>query len=235
MNVLIAEDEVQYANTLKQYLERFCTENNLTCNIEIYNNGADLVEHYVPKWDIVFLDIDMPGMNGISVAKSIRETDTTVGIMFVTNLAQYAIKGYEVQALDYILKPVSYYAISMKLKRIIGMLTNNNSKSILLNKDGDVYKMNINDIYYVEVVNHSIIYHTTDGLIKYTGNNSLTKISKELENYGFVRCHNSYLINLRHVNGLIEDNVQVAGERIPVSRNKKKDLMEALLAMVKKG
>lgn len=234
MNVLIAEDEAQYAANLKSYLEQFCDENHLECNIEIYSNGSELVEHYVPKWDIVFLDIDMPGMDGISVAKSIRETDSTVGIMFVTNLAQYAIKGYEVQALDYILKPVSYYALSMKLKRVIGMLTNN-SKSILLNKDGAVYKININNIFYIEVVNHSIIYHTSDGQLQYTGNNSLTKISKELEDYGFVRCHNSYLINLRHVKGLIEDSVQVSGELIPVSRNRKKDLMDALLAMVKKG
>lgn len=136
MRVLIAEDEPDFARQMEQHLRRFAEENQLPLTMQTYGNGAELVEQYRPDWDILLLDVDMPGLDGISAARCIRGTDAEVIIIFVTNLAQYAICGYEVNALDYVLKPVNYYALSMKLKKALRYCRKSESKYLLLNRGG---------------------------------------------------------------------------------------------------
>lgn len=117
MKIAIAEDDPRFAKQLEAYIEQFATENQFQVEILRFPDGASLVEAYDCTFDLLLLDVDMPGLDGISAARQIRERDTDVLLMFITNLAQYAIKGYEVDALDYVLKPVNYAALSMKLKR----------------------------------------------------------------------------------------------------------------------
>ena len=235
MNILIAEDEPHFAAQLQSYLQRFASENGLEIKMTIFTNGGELVDQYHPQWDLLLLDVNMPGMDGISVAQCIRETDPSVAIMFITNLAQYAIRGYEVQAMDYILKPVNYYALSMKLKRVLGHLRRESGRTLLLPLDGDLMRVPLARIRYVEVYDHSLRFHTTDGIVQTTGSRSLPKLEQELQGMDFARCHSSYLINLRYVDGMRDNAVQVAGEIIPVSRNRRRAFLQTLMDHVKGG
>ena len=233
MNVLIAEDEAIFSSLLDTYLHRFAEEKNIQINISLYTNGADLAEHYHPEWDLVLLDVDMPGMDGFSVARSIRETDPDVAIMFITNLAQYAIRGYEVHALDYILKPVSYPALSMKLTRELGNIIRRTERNIMIYQNGSMVRLPLSRLFYVEVYNHSLRYHTPDGMMETTGSKSLTELETELGKEGFCRCHNSYLVNLKHVDAVGDGKVKVGNQLLPVSRSRRNSFMNALMNQMK--
>lgn len=235
MNVLIAEDESHFAEQLCSFLQRFAAENGLEIKTTVFHNGTDLVEQYHPKWDLLLLDVNMPGLDGISAAQCIREVDPSVAIMFITSLAQYAIRGYEVRALDYILKPVNYYALSMKLKRVLGQLLQESGRTLMLPVDGELVRVPLARLCYVEVYDHSLRFHTTDGVVQTTGSRSLGQMEQELQGADFVRCHSGYLINLRYVDGVKENFVQVAETMIPISRNRRKAFLQALMEHVKGG
>lgn len=231
----IVEDDEKMANELIQYLKRFEKENGLSLEIWHFPDGAKLVGEYHPVWDLLLLDIDMPVMDGITTAKCIRKQDMGVIIMFITNLAQYAIKGYEVNAIDYVLKPVNYYALVMKLKKVVRMLEAGNDKSLLLKRGSDVVRVLLSHVFYLEILNHSLYYRTMEGDIVLTGSHTLAKMEEELKPHGFVRCHNGFLVNLRYVDEIRGGSLMLAGRAIPISRNRRRAVMDALFAYAKEN
>lgn len=109
IRIAIVEDETVYKEQLIEYLKEFEQERSETLKIDTFSDGDEIVENYQAQFDIILMDIQMNFMDGMSAAEEIRKIDSEVVIIFITNLAQYAIKGYEVDALDYILKPISYF------------------------------------------------------------------------------------------------------------------------------
>ena len=235
MRIAIAEDDAGCSHQLQENLLRFGRENQLEIRLTVFSDGAELVGHYSPDWDLLLLDVDMPNLDGISAARCIRERDPEVLIMFITNLAQYAICGYEVDALDYVLKPVSYYALAMKLKKAMRQYRRADSKFLMLSQNGDAVRVSLSRLYYIEVFNHRLCYHTADGDLVVTGARSLTGVEQELAPEGFARCHNCYLVNLRYVESIQGGIVRVAGTELAVSRNRRKAFLEALLVYTKGG
>lgn len=106
--IAVVEDDAEYIERITRYIERFAQENHLDIQTAAFRDGMEIVMNYHHGWDIIFLDIEMPNLDGFSAAKEIRARDSTVLLIFITNIARYAIHGYEVEALDFILKPVSY-------------------------------------------------------------------------------------------------------------------------------
>lgn len=231
MRIAIAEDEPTFTKRLREYLDRFAGEHDISFDVDTFANGADLVNAYshAQRWDLILLDVDMPNLDGLSTARCIRERDPDVLIMFITNLAQYAIKGYEVDALDYVLKPVSYYALAMKLDKAIRLARLNNDRSLLLTMDRDVVRVPLSRLYYIEVYDHKLVYHTADGEIRNTGAKSLSAVEEELSSDGFARCHSAYLVNLRYVDSIQGSSVLVMGQELPIARNRRKGFLQALL------
>lgn len=233
MNILIAEDEPQFSTLLSDYLQRFARENELSVYIEVFQNGAEMMDKYRPKWDLLLLDVDMPGMDGFTVAEGIRKVDPDVAIIFITNLAQYAIRGYKVHALDYILKPVSYPALSMKLKREMNRIIRREDRTIMIYQNREVVRIPVSKLCYVEIYGHSMRYHTTNEVLENTGAKTLSSLEKELKNDGFFRCHSGFLINMKYVDAVGENAVKVMGQTIPVSRSRKKGLIAVLMNRVR--
>ena len=137
LNIAIVEDEENYRNILYEYLKRYEQENNEEVQISVFADGDEIVENYSAKYDIILMDIEMQFMNGMDAAKKIRESDREVIIIFITNMVQYAIQGYEVDALDYVLKPISYFAFSQKILRAVGRMKKRVERYIhIISKNG---------------------------------------------------------------------------------------------------
>ena len=226
----IAEDDPAFRAQLNGFLQQYAGDKQLEISVSAFEDGQALVSSFHPTYDVVFLDIEMPLLDGMSAAEKIREKDNQVLLVFVTNVAHYAVKGYAVQALDYILKPLNYMSFSAKMDRIVKTLQLRQEKSILLNSGSSMRRIPVSQILYVEVLRHQVVYHLADELITVRG--SLKEAENLLEGCSFGKCNSCFLVNLRHVRGVREDAVIVGQEELQMSRAKKKDFMQAVAAYI---
>lgn len=226
MNIAIVEDEQIYIDEMVAYLGRFQKEIGESIDVTIYRDGLDFVTKYKGDQDIIFLDIQMPLMDGMTTAEKIRQVDEQVIIMFVTNMSSYAIRGYEVDALDYILKPVNYFAFSKKLKRAMSRVVRAPEKFVTLTLKEGIKKLEVRHITYIESQGHQLNFYTKDK--DYITRGTLKAFEEELEDSQFFRINKGVLVNISAVSG-IKDNCCVVGEvLLPISRQRKKKFMEDL-------
>ena len=197
MRIAIVEDEAQQREQLHTYIQQYAGETGQSFEVVLFSNGADLLKDYTPQYDIILLDIEMPGLNGMEAAGRLRSMDGDVVLMFVTNMAQYAINGYAVGALDFALKPVNYYTFPVRLARAIRRARQRKNGQILLTLPDCVRRLDTQQIHYVEVQNRMLHYHTELGEFVLRG--TMQSAEKELSRYHFVRCNHWYLVNLSHV------------------------------------
>ena len=227
IRIAIVEDDVTYSNQLEGYLHKYETEYGEAFEIATYTDGNLIVQDYHSQFDIILMDIEMQYMDGMSAAESIRKTDKEVVIIFITYTPQYAIRGYAVEALDYIVKPVSYFAFSQRLARAIIRMKKREHKSVIVPVKGGMVRLPANSIDYIESQGHDIIYRTKEG--DYTASGTLRDAEEALKSLHFFRGSKWYLINLAQVAGLEEGYARFkSGRSIPLSRSRKKEFMEAL-------
>lgn len=220
------EDDIEYVEILKNYLIQFEKEYGEKIIFRHFEDGADIAENYKGEYDIILMDIEMTFLDGMSAAQEIRKSDDEVVIIFITNMPQYVMEGYKVNALDYVLKPISYYALSQRLTRAIGRMRRRKKKYVLVPMRGGTKKIDASHIYYVEVRNHMLTFYTKEGMIQ--GQGSIRELEEGLMEEGFYRCNKCYLINLEYVDSIHNNDVVINGEIVQVSRSKKKDLMNQL-------
>lgn len=223
MRVAIIDDERRIRDELSGYVEQYARENNILLETVTFPSGDALLASGYADIDILIFDIDMPGTNGMDAARQIRSQNDTVVIMFITNVAQYAINGYEVDAVDYVIKPIGYYDFAMKFRKAVRSAGRNRSSSLVIDSlDGPV-SLNVQDILYVEVMAHYLIYHTAT--VDYRVRASMKDHEDLLRSYHFARCHKSYLINLSKVTGVHSADVLVGDLSIPIGRAFKESLL----------
>lgn len=226
LKIAVAEDNQDDLKKLLGYLSQYQEEQQIEMAVDSFPDGVSILENYHSKWDIIFLDIEMPNIDGFHVAKEIRAMDTSVILIFITNMARYAIRGYEVEALDFVLKPISYEQFYMKMQKASTIAKLREQNYIFLSaKDGDV-RIGINEIIYVEVINHHLHIITLDG--KFIVYSSLKSFEDQLPTKMFARCGQSYLINLHHVRKVGQAFVLVDQHTIPISRSKRKNFVQAV-------
>lgn len=226
IRVAIVEDEADCAEQLRGYLRQYEQEQGETLQITVFSDGDQIVHKYKSDFDIILMDVEMKFMDGMSAAEEIRKIDTEVVIIFITNMAQYAIRGYAVDALDYVLKPVSYFAFSERLKRAVERMHRRESKCIMVNIKGGTVRLNVANIFYVDSQGHTLILHTILGNYETTG--TMREMEEKLRDLNFCRGNKGYLINLQHVDGVQDGCALVRGEKLLLSRSKRKEFMEAL-------
>ena len=213
-------------SVLKEYLERYKEESGEQIEVTVYHDGDEIAAFYRAQFDIILMDIEMKFIDGMTAAEEIRKVDSSVSILFITNAPQYAIRGYEVGALDYILKPVSYFTFSQKLGRAVSKLKKRSRKWITIPVKGGVMRMELSDVYYVESEGHNLIYHTKEGSAVSSG--TMKSVETAMEGMDFSRINKCYLVNLEHVDGVQDKYAIVHGDRLLISRPRIKQFMQEL-------
>lgn len=236
VRVAIIDDEQNERNTLQSYLDRFASEGGNAIEADQYSCADELLRDYRLIYDILIFDIDMPGINGMDAARLVRERDKSVVILFVTNMAQYAINGYEVEAVDYIIKPIGYYDFAMKFRRAVGRAAQGRERELLLEMAEGSRRVLVSDITYVEIQGHYLIYHLKSGTgqkgeLRVRGN--IKDEGRQLRSYNFCQAHKSYLVNLEYVEEIRTGEVIVGGTTLPVGRSFKNQLGQEYLRFVR--
>lgn len=226
ITLAIVEDEAFYVTKLQEYLRRYEQEQGCRFDVRIFSDGEEILDRYPGDLDIILMDIQMRFVDGMTAAEKIREIDQEVILMFITNMEQYAVRGYAVDALDYMVKPVEYYSFSRKLDRAISRARRREQHYVTIRTPGGFRKVETSDLFYVESQGHDLHFHTRDGEMTMRG--VMRETEENLKAFGFYRCNKGYLVNLARIEGVHDGCVILGGDMIPISRGKKKEFMEAL-------
>ena len=212
LHIAVVDDEQEQRSLLEELLHRFERENGQSFGISQFGDAGEFLRQDPGVFDIVLLDIQMPGLDGMSVARQLREKNRHLVLIFITNMAQFAIEGYAVDAMDFILKPVSYYRLAASLTKARSRLLTEQGVPLLLHTKDGTYRLDSARVHYIEMLNHHTIFHTIDGIFDTTG--SLKKLEEQLTGQSFARCNNGYLVNLRYVRGVEGSDVVVGDDRL---------------------
>ncbi len=229
----IIDDTESCIRDIEQHLERYCAEHGLKKSVMSYASSLSFLDDYQCDLDVLFIDVQMPYMDGMELAEKIRKKDPQVFIVFVTNYAQYAIRGYTVHAFDYMIKPVLYGNFEIMMDKLMQLYHAQHDKTVTLMHGGTLQRLYTSDIYFVESSGHYLIYHTAKGDITKRG--KLQSVEDELRTYGFARCHASYLVNLEYVESVQNNTVTVMGVELPITRGKRDSFWAELTLFAGKG
>ena len=230
--VAIVEDEEAAAKSLSLYLERFGQEVGEGFQIVSYPDPVALLDKY-PGFDLIFMDIRLPHMDGMKGAIKLRERDRCAKLIFVTSMAQYAARGYEVDAMDFMVKPVHYSDFCFKMKRVMNALHMDRSKDLFITHSGGMVRLRSEELLYVEVRGHKLTWHLMDRVIESRG--SMDTAREILSSLTFLRPHNSYLVNPRHIDWVQGYELSVGGEVLSISHPRKKGFMEEMTSWYARG
>ncbi len=230
VRIAIVEDDAKYMQQLCGFVKRYAGENDEIIDIKTFSDGDDIVYEYKAVYDIIFLDIQMKRMDGMKAAQNIRKMDETVIIIFITNMAQYAIQGYSVNAMDFVLKPVTYFAFSEELAKAIRRLKERTRAYLTIKQEAGMLRLDVTQITYIESQGHKILIHTEADV--YSMVETMKNMEQQLMKYKFSRCNNCYLVNLRYIESVQQSLVTVAGEKLQISRPRKKAFMDDITDFV---
>ena len=222
--IAVVDDDPKDAALLKGCVEEYCKKNGQPAMIHVFGDGLDLIRS-TENHDIVFLDIQMGKLDGLETARFIRKINKDNILIFVTNMAQFAIKGYEVDALDFILKPVSMASIVYVMDKAMRRLDGSGARAqfSLKTPEGTI-SLSANDITYVEVFDHNLVYHTTRGVYHVRG--KISDVSGKLNQRHFVLCNRSFVVNLRYVSNITADSLTIDDTQISISKSRRRELMQ---------
>ena len=163
IRVAIVEDEEAVREQLLGYVQRYTRQYGTTFEVRTFSDGVEILEGYRPVYDLILLDVEMKHLDGMETAQRIRALDSDVMIVFITNMAQYAIKGYAVGALDYVLKPVPYFAFSQQLQKAEEQLRRRTRHYLAVPVEGGLRRLDTSRIYYIESEGHRVRFYTEEG------------------------------------------------------------------------
>ena len=230
IRVAIVDDHSETCKEMQGYIQNYCALTQEAIETVVFSDGEELVEEYGSGFDIIFLDVKMKHMDGMSTAEYIRRLDQEVTIIFVTSIAQYAIKGYEVNAMDYLLKPVSEFTFTERLRKAIARIQKRKGAILSIPVENGIYRLDTRKIYYLESEGHKLHIYAESG--DWTILGTMKAMEKQLAEYNFARCNNGYLVNLANVKTVRQNEVEVGCYTLQISRPKRKAFMEALMRYI---
>lgn len=232
LSVAIVDDDATMRDMLVDYLHQYERAHAMVFTICEYSSGEDLLNGYRCEFDLVLMDVMMGGADGFDIAHCLRQYDRQASLVFVTSISQMAIRGYEVGAQSYLLKPVSYFALEHELDRCAAAKRRSQSDMLTMSVSGGVARVPLGDIQYLESgKGHKVIVHAFDATYEFVG--TLKSFKEQLEGRGFAPCNACYLVNMRHVTGVQRDVCDVrGGVSLGISRRCKTPFVQALADFV---
>ena len=226
IRIAMVEDEAAVREQLQGYIQRYTRQYGTEFAVTEFSDGVEILDAYRPVYDIVLLDVEMKHLDGMETARRIRELDRDVVLLFITNMAQYAIKGYAVGALDYVLKPVPYFAITQQLQKAEEKLRRRARHYLAVPVEGGLRRLDTAQIYYMESEGHRVHFYTEEG--EFLAPGALKTFEEKLADLPFARCNSGYLVNLAQVKSVQQGLTQVGPYELQVSRPKRKSFLAAL-------
>ena len=233
IHVAIVEDEEKYREQLVDFLSRYSREREIAIQSRCYCDGIDVLDEYAKQFQVILLDIRMKHIDGMETARKIREKDKAVIIIFITNMAEYAIQGYDVEARGFILKPVRYRLFSQQMDRALRELESKKVEYLSLQFPTGVRNVGLKDIFYMENREHYLHIHLEHEIITFYC--TIKEMEKRLEGKPFFRCNSGLIVNLAKVQSVRNNEIQIHGETLTVCRSRKKEFMELLTEYMGEG
>lgn len=233
IRVAIVEDDKKATEILTNLINEYKGKKGIEIEVRPYETAISFLSSYAADIDVVFMDIDMPSMSGMDAARELRKVDSSVIIIFVTDMVQYAIQGYEVGALDFIAKPIKYFNVENSLNRALKVMNKRDVPDIILKHNGVIHRIPVSTIKYIEVARHRLTYHTENGDIEGWG--TLEALEKSLPEGRFARCNVGYLVGLEHIKTVIDNDVVVGDEKLKISRGRKKEFLSQVAKFLGRG
>ncbi len=230
IKIAICDDEKTMCEYLEQKVSEILKKWNIVFSIVCYTDALKCFQSGL-SFDLMFLDIQMPHLNGIALAKKLRKQSSKCELIFVTILKEYVLYAFEVEAADYIYKPIELHRLEKALKRVIKRLENQYKKCIFVQTKNYCKTIYLEEIYYIEVINRKIYVYTQNGIIEYYG--KLQEVQYQLDER-FIKCHRSYIINIDYLSHYENGMIQMKnGSTVPVSRLRQKELIDTVFQYIK--
>lgn len=230
LKIAVCDDDALTVNSICKTIEDFFVSKKTPVSFSHFYSGETLLKDMVDKrvyYDAVFLDIGMEGKNGIETAALLRKNGIASFIVFITALKDYVFDAFEVEAINYLIKPIDNSKLHKTLEKI--RAANRENDFLFISKNREVFKIAFSDIIYCEVLNHRVFIYEKDKQHEYQG--KIDFLVKDLPN-SFFRCHRSFIVNLSHVRGYKDGYaIMSSKEKIPVATRRHSDFMKALLVM----
>lgn len=226
VRIAIVEDEAPQRALLADHVREAAQKRGMDVDVLEYGDGETIAKSDTSALDLIMMDIDLPGMSGMEAAGLIRRRNTQVQIAFCTNLVARALDGYAVQALDFLVKPVSCGRIGELLEKAERMKEQQRPRMLTLRAQDSVMIVPVGDILYAETYGRKLRLHTVREIMDLRM--TISALEKLLPERGFFRTHNAYLVALAHVRRINGLELEIAGDALPISRHKKKEFIQAL-------
>lgn len=232
INIALCDDEPYMLKELFEKISNFFDREKLTIMIEKFSSGKLLLQSE-KKFDIIFLDIQMKEMDGMKTARILRERQYQGFLIFITILQDYVFDSFEVQAFDYLIKPLEEEHFMRTMKRLCSSIRTCCDFNLLVQKENESSIIPFDDIIFCEVINRKIYLHLKgQKIVDYY--EKMENLEKKLDTR-FFKCHRSYLINLKYLQNYKAGIAYLnTGETIPVSRSHQREISDAILQYMKK-
>ena len=232
IKIAICDDEPMMARELASHLADYMNEHLITAyDLSSFPNGRALLER-AGSFDAIFLDVQMEQPDGMETARLLRRRGDHSLLVFVTVLKELVFDAFQVEAYDYLLKPLDGARFRQTMDRVLRSLEQRTAKDLVIQRGTGCEVVPLSDIVYCEVLGRKIYLHKNDGaVIDYY--HKLADLERHVDGR-FFKCHRSYLVNLDYVRGCQDGQVLLSqGERIPASRLRERELTQALLRHMK--